>query len=323
MKKALLGLAVALAALSLSLPALAAWPEKPLTMYAVFAPGGSLDSSARGLAAAAEKLLGQPIVVTTKEGAAGTTGLGVLANDKPDGYTLAAATSTGILRVPMSLKVPYKPLASFTNIFAYAAPPTATVVMPDSPFKTFKDLVEFARKNPGKVRYSTAGVGSPMHLCMAVIGIKEKINWIHVPFKGSAPAETALMGGHVEACSTGDLDKVVTGQLKPLVVHTKERMKQFPDVPTLMDLGYNYFNDTLFSIFGPAGMDPAVVKRLEDAFDKAVDAPEFRKVCDQFALVPVKVRSAEYTKFLKDQWPIQVDILKSLELIKEPASAPK
>ena len=318
----ILGLAVCLV-LSLTTAALAEYPEKSITMYVVFAPGGSMDSSARGLTAGAEKVLGQPLVIVTKDGGGGTVGLGVLAGDEPDGYTIAAATSTGILRIPLRRKVPYKPLASFTPIFAYAAVASATVVRPDSPFNSMANLIDYAKKNPGKVKYATAGAGSPMHLVMAVIGMKEGINWIHIPFKGSSPAETALLGGHVDVVSTGDLDKAISGQLKTLCVHTKERMDVLPKVPTTLELGYNYYNDTLFAVYGPAGMDPAVVKKLEDAFEKAVDMEPFQKVAKQFGLVPVKMKSAEYKKFLEEGWPQQVEILTNLKLIKAPATQPK
>ncbi len=303
--------------------ALAEYPEKPITMYVVFSPGGSMDSSARGLVAGAEKILGEPVVIVTKDGGGGTVGLGVLAGDKPDGYTIAAATSTGILRIPLRRKVPYKPLASFTPIVAYAGVATATVVRPDSPFKTMQDLIDYAKKNPGKVTYGTAGAGTPMHLVMAVIGMREGIEWIHVPFKGSSPAETALLGGHVDVVSTGDMDKALSGQLRALCVHTKDRMPELPDVPTTLELGFDYYNDTLFAVYGPAGMDPAKVKTLEDAFLKAVDMEPYRKVAKQFGLIPVKMGSDEYKRFLENSWPEQEKILKDLKLIEKAATEPR
>jgi tripartite-type tricarboxylate transporter receptor subunit TctC len=282
-----------------------------------------MDSSARGLSAGAEKVLGEPIVIVTKDGGGGTVGLGVLANDKPDGYTIAAATTTGILRVPLRRKVPYKPLADFTPIIAYASVASATVVTPDSQFDTMRELIDYAKEHPGEIKYATAGAGSPMHLVMAYIGIKEGIEWIHVPFKGSAPAETALLGGHVDVVSTGDLDKAITGQLKTLCVHTKERMDVLPDAPTTIELGYDYYNDTMFAIYGPAGMDPEVVKTLEDAFAKAVDMEPFQKVAERFGLVPIKVKSAELKKFLEEGWPQQVELLTEMGLIEEPATEPR
>lgn len=327
MSKGLKTLTVVLSALALvtflGQTAGAEYPEKPITMYVVFSPGGSLDTSARGLAAGAEKVLGQPFVMVTKDGGTGTVGLALLANDKPDGYTLAAGTSTGIMRIPQFRKMTYKPLASFTNVYAYASPPSCLAVKADSPYKSLKDLVEEARKNPGKVKYSTTGAGSPMHLVMAYIGMKEKVDWVHVPFKGSAPAETAALGGHVDAVSTGDMNMVLSGQLRALAMYTKDRYYRLKDVPTTVELGYNYYNDTYFAIYGPAGMDPAVVKKLENAFDKALDMAPWEKVVETFGMVTVKMGSAEYTKLLNESWDKETEIQKSLGLLKEVATPPR
>lgn len=307
----------------LSPAAMAEYPDKAITMYAVFSPGGSLDTSARALGSGLEKILGQPVVIVTKDGGAGTVGLSVLAADKPDGYTLAAATSTGIMRIPMNRKVTYKPLVSFTNIFAYAAPPSGFFVKPGSPYKTFKDLVEYARKNPGKVKYSTAGAGTPMHLIMEVIAEKEGVKWVHVPYKGSAPAETAAMGGHVDGVSSGDMNQVLAGQLRALLMYTKDRYPRVPDAPTTVELGYGYYNNTVFSVFGPAGMDPAVVKKLEDALEQCLTMPEWKKFEDTFGMQTVRMKSAEYTKFLEDAWNQEAELQKKLGLITEPATAPR
>jgi tripartite-type tricarboxylate transporter receptor subunit TctC len=303
--------------------AIAEYPVKPITMYCVFSPGGTGDTSIRVLGAEAEKTLGQPIMVVTKDGGTGTVGLALLAAEKPDGHTLAMGTSTGIVRVPMARKVTYKPLASFTNIYAYAAVASGLMVRPDSPFKTFKDLVEYARQNPSKVTYSTLGAGSPMHLIMEVIAMKEKIKWVHVPYKGTAPAETAAMGGHVDAVSAGDMHNALNGQLRPLLMHTKDPYDKLPGVPTTMQLGYNCYNDTLLAVYGPAGMDPAVVKRLEDALEKAQGTPAWKQWIDQFGCVSLKMRSAEYTRFLEEAWDREIAIQKALGLITEPATEPR
>jgi tripartite-type tricarboxylate transporter receptor subunit TctC len=318
-----LGVSVFLILAAFTSVAMAEYPEKPITMYCVFSPGGTGDTSIRVLAAGAEKTLGQPITVATKDGGTGTVGLALLATQEPDGYTLSMGTSTGIVRVPLARKVTYKPLASFTNIYAYAAVASGVLVRPDSPFKTFKDLVEYARKNPGKVTYSTVGAGSPMHLIMEVIAMKEKIKWVHVPYKGTAPAETAALGGHVDAVSAGDVHKALSGQLRALVMHTKDPYEKLPNVPTTMQLGYNCYNDTLLAVYGPAGMDPAVVKKIEDALEKAQRLPAWKKWIDQFGCVSMNMRSAEYTKFLEEAWDREIGIQKALGLITEPASAPR
>jgi tripartite-type tricarboxylate transporter receptor subunit TctC len=158
---------------------------------------------------------------------------------------------------------------------------------------------------------------------MQVIGMKEKINWVHVPYKGTAPAETAALGGHVDAVSAGDVNKALSGQMRCILMHTKDRHEKFPDVPTTMDLGYNYYNDTLISVFGPARMDPAVVKKLEDAFAKSQDTPAWKQWIEQFGLVSIKMRSAEYTKFLQESWDRETEIQKALGVITEPATPPR
>jgi tripartite-type tricarboxylate transporter receptor subunit TctC len=303
--------------------ALAEYPEKTITVYCVFPPGGTVDTSMRALLPGMEQALGKNIVVTTKDGGTGTVGLALLAGEKPDGYTLAVGTSTAIIRVPLSRKMTYKPLSSFTFIYAHAAVASGLAVRPDSPFKTFKDLVEYARKNPGKVTYSTMGAGSPLHVIMQVIGMKEKINWVHVPYKGTAPAETAAMGGHVDAVSAGDMHNVLNGQLRALLMHTKERFAPLPDVPTTIELGYNYYNDTLVSFFGPAGMEPAVVRKLEDAIAKAQETPAWKQWIEQFGMVSLSMRSAEYTKFLEESWNREIEIQRALGLITEPATPPR
>jgi tripartite-type tricarboxylate transporter receptor subunit TctC len=320
-----LALALVVLGLTSGLAVAADFPTKSVTMYIPFSAGGSMDSSSRVLAAGAEKVLGKPFVMINKTGGGGTVALGVLVNEKPDGYTLSAATSTGIFRIPVQRKVPYKPLADFTHIFAYAAVSSGVVVKPDSPWNTWQDFIAYAKKNPGKVKYSTTGAGSPMHISMEVAAEKEGIKWIHVPYKGSMPSITAVLGGHVDACSSGPkfVSMVQQGQLKVLGVHTGERMAEFPNVPTFVELGYNYINDTYFAVEGPAGMDPAVVKKLEDAFAKSVDTPEFKAMAKKFALQPLKIGSAEYTKILNEGWPKQVEIFKNLGRIKEAATQPR
>jgi tripartite-type tricarboxylate transporter receptor subunit TctC len=162
-----------------------------------------------------------------------------------------------------------------------------------------------------------------MHLIMEVIAMKEKIKLIHVPYKGTAPAETACMGGHVDAVSAGDMHNALNGQLKPLLMHTKDRYDRLPDVPTTIELGYNYYNDTLLAVYGPAEMDSAVVKKLEDALDKAQEAPAWRQWLEQFGMVTLKMRSAEFTKFLEEAWDREIGIQRALGLVSEPATQPR
>ncbi|MBW1723322.1 MAG: tripartite tricarboxylate transporter substrate binding protein [Deltaproteobacteria bacterium] len=305
--------------------AFAEYPDKPITILVAFAAGGSVDTTVRALAAGAEKILGQPVIIENRPGGGGSVALAVLKGASPDGYTLAGATSTAIVRVPQRRKVPYFPLKSFTPIFAYAQPPSAVVVKTDAPWKTFKELVEYARKNPGKVKYSTAGAGSFMHMAMEMVKVQEGIRWIHIPYKGTMPALTALLGGHVDACSAGPqfVGMVKSGKVRILAVQTKERMEEFPDVPAFPELGYSWYNNTLFSIFGPAGMAPEIVKKLEATFMKVAQTEKFKKILKQYAMVITNLGSKEYKDFLEKSWPEETEVLKKLGLIKKPATSPR
>ncbi len=314
-----------LALLSLSLShAKAEYPERPITMDVAFAPGGSMDMASRAMAAAAEKYLGKPIIVDNKGGGGGTVALALVANAKPDGYTLCAGTSTGIVRAPQMQKVTYKPLKSFTPIIGYATPQNAIVVRSDASWKTLKELLDYAKKNPNKIKYSTTGVGSAQHHAMAYLEHQEKMKWIHVPYKGSADAMTALLGGHVDVCSSGPehVPYARAGQVRILAYTEEKRNPKQPEVPTLKELGYDFVNETVFSIFGPAGLPADVEAKLESAFTKAKDSPEVKTVMDKLDLLPVYYNSKEYDRFLKESWTRLERTLKETGLIKEPATQP-
>src|SRR5208337_11078 len=205
------------------------------------------------------KYLGKPFVIENRGGGGGAVALAVVANAKPDGYTLCATPDVAIIDTPLMQKVTFKPLKSFVPVMAHsAAEHTALVVRSDAPWKTFKEFIEYAKKNPNKVKYSTAGIGTGMHVAMEIIAHKEGIKWTHVPYKGAAPALTALLGGHVDACSAGlgYQPHVQAGSVRMLADHGLKRQVAFPNVPTLMELGYGYSNDTVHGIVGPVGLPP-------------------------------------------------------------------
>jgi tripartite-type tricarboxylate transporter receptor subunit TctC len=302
----------------------AEYPDRPITMYVTFAAGGSMDMSTRAISAAAEKILGQPIMVENKGGGGGTVALALLANVKPDGYTLCGATDSGIIRAPQMQKVTYKPLKDFTPLIAYAQPFNAILVKKDAPWKSMKELIEYAQKNPNKIKYSTGGVGTGMHHGMAVVERVAGIKWIHVPYKGNADALTALLGGHVDVCSAGPegYPHERAGTIRILAIAESKRNPKYPDIPTLKELGYDFANDAFFSIVGPAGLPPDIVKKLESAFTKAAESKEVKTVIDKLDLVPVLYVGKEYDDHLKSYWPRMEKSLKEIGLIKESATNP-
>lgn len=302
----------------------ATYPERPITVYVAFTPGGSMDLTTRALCSAAEKFLRTTFVIEYKPGGGGTVAPTIVSTAKPDGYLLCAATSTGIIRAPHFQRVSFKPLGSFTPICAFASPQNATVVKSDAPWKTHAELVEYARRNPGKLKYSSAGVGTAMHHAMEFVKFKDKLDIVHVPYTGSKDALVALLGGHVDICSSGPehAPYVRSGEVRVLAYHQATRNPKNPDVPTLKELGYDFVNETVFSILGPANLPEDVVKKLEDAFFKAKDNPEFKKVLDNLDMIPVFMGSKEYSEYLRNMWYKLEKSLKETGLIKESATKP-
>jgi tripartite-type tricarboxylate transporter receptor subunit TctC len=279
-------LIVASAALP-ALPGLAraqgAYPNRPITLVVPWPAGGSTDRHLRTLAEIAGKHLGQNIIIENKPGAGGTLGPSTVAQTaKPDGYTLTQYP-LGLLRIPHMQKVAWHPINDFTHIIGVSGYTFGFTVRADSPYKTFNDYIEAARKNPGKLDYGSTGIGSSPHLLMEEVAGNAKVQLTHVPFKGNADLQQALLGGHVQAQSdaTG-WDKFVDGgQMRLLVTFGEQRTKRWPDVPTAKDLGYGVVSSSPYGIAGPKGMDPAVVKTLHDAFKKAMDDPKHLEVLAQ------------------------------------------
>ncbi len=279
------------------------YPTKQISMLVTFAPGGTLDASVRLLAIKAEKILGQPMIISNNGGGAGSVALGIVKNQKPDGYNLTACTSTGLIRLPQFRALPYTH-DDFVPIMHFASVNTGVVVKSDTPFKTFKDLLEYARKNPGKVNYATSGVGSPMHLAMEFVARKENIQWTHVPYPGGAPGLAAVLGGHVTAMSdsTEWLPHVKEGTLRLLVSHGELRMRSFPNVPTLRDLGYDFINESVFIIAAPKGIPAPILNKLDDSFHKAMQDPEFVDLITKMEFNISYRNSADTMKYLVDNY---------------------
>ncbi len=258
------------------------YPSKPVNLLVGYPAGGTTDLSARALALAASKVLGQPVVILNKPGGASSVAVASLKNEKPDGYTIGILPSGAVLGQHMR-KVPYDSAKDFTPIMQYAVYLYALVVRADSPWKSCKEFIEFAKASPGKIRYGTGGSGTPQHLVMERLALKEKIKWTHIPFPGGGPAVTALLGGHVEAAPGTSEWKphVEAGTLRLLAVFGEKRMIDFPDVPTLLELGYDIIAPSLLCIVGPKGVSPQSVQILHGAFKKAMEDPAFINVCKQ------------------------------------------
>lgn len=250
------------------------FPSKPITLICPWPAGGGTDIHLRTLAELASKRLGQNVVVENRPGNAGMNGPATMAKTaKPDGYTISQLAITAF-RLPHMRKVEWDPLEDFTYIVGLAGYTFGIVVKADSPFKTFGDLIAYAKANPGKLSYATPGSGTSLHLAMEEIGAKAGVQFLHVPFKGQAEGMSALLGGHVMAQvdSTGWARQVDAGAARLLATLGDRRTRW--GAPTVKELGVDTVSNSPYGLVGPKGMDPKVVKILHDAFKSASEDPQ-------------------------------------------------
>jgi len=279
-----------------------AYPSRPVTLIVPWPPGGSTDRHLRGLAEIASKYLGQNIVVENKPGGGGTIGPSQMAlSAKPDGYTISQFPM-GMLRIPHMQKSPWNPLTDFTYVIGVTGYTFGLTVRADSPYKSFNDYIEAARKEPGKIDYASTGIGTTPHLNIEEVAMNAKVTLNHVPFKGNADSTQALLGGHVMAQSdaTGWDKYVDGGQMRLLVTFGETRTKRWPTVPTAKELGYGVVSTSPYGLVGPKGMDPAVMKTLHDAFKKAIDDPKHLELLAQLSQDVWYLNSEDYAKWVRD-----------------------
>lgn len=254
------------------------YPTRPITFIVPIPPGGSADASCRLISKEAEKFLGQPIVVVNKPGGSFAIAIAAIASSKPDGYTIGYAGHPGMFVTPLTKTVPYHPVRDIREIMQFGYLNIGVTVKGDSPFTNFVDIVAWARQHPNKLTYGSAGVGSFGHLALEQLAKKENVQFNHIPFKGSAETQVALLGGHI-LVATGDFNysSLESGQIRLVFLITESPSPDYPKTPILRDLGYNIPAPTMLNIAGPKGMPDDVVKRLDDAFSKAMKEPTFIK----------------------------------------------
>jgi tripartite-type tricarboxylate transporter receptor subunit TctC len=273
----------------------------------------------RALCSATSKALGQPVVVENKAGAAGMLGLKAMVSAKPDGYTVGQIPIS-VTRFSQLGTVAINPLKDITYLARTSGQTFGIATLATSPWKDLKALVAHAKANPGKVTYGSSGVGGATHVGMEEFALAAGVSFNHIPFKGGADALQALLGGHVDllADSSSWAVHVTSGKLKLLATWGEQRTAQFKDAPTLKDSGYNVVVDAPNGVGAPAGLDPAIAKRLRDAFAVATQSAEFKAACDKID-APVLFLSGEnyerYAQQTMDKEKMLIERLKLKELI--------
>jgi tripartite-type tricarboxylate transporter receptor subunit TctC len=292
------------AATSLALPTWVraqAFPSRPVRYICPWPAGGSTDAVIRAFAESAAKTLGQPVIVDNKPGAGGMLGANELVSAKPDGHTLSQLPH-GVFRIPHMQKTTFDTLKDFSWIACLTGYTFGLVVPTDSPIKSIKDLVDYAKANPDKFTYGHTGIGTSPHLAVEEFAQRAGIKLTHVPFKGNADNMQAILGGHTMAASdaTGWAPHVASGKLRLLATYGSKRSKRWPDVPTLDELGYKTVSDSPFGVCGPKGMEPAVVRTLQDAFKKTLEDPAVLATLDKFDQSVIYMDSETYTRWARE-----------------------
>jgi tripartite-type tricarboxylate transporter receptor subunit TctC len=259
------------------------YPRQPIRLVVGFASGGISDVLARAIAAKMSVNLGQQVVVENKPGAGTTIAADTVARAAPDGYTIFLQDiTTHAINASLYAKLPYDSIKDFSMIGTVASTPLMLVVHPSSPAKTVKELVALMKSQPGKHSYGSSGNGTILHLSGELLKTNGALDVQHIPYKGSSPATQAILSNEVSFVFSTMPPAVANaraGKLRALAVTTPKRVGAAPDVPTMMEAGIDGFEIVLYSgILGPKGMDPAIVRKLNAEFTKAVNSDEIRKV---------------------------------------------
>ncbi len=291
------------------------YPNKPVKILVGYTPGGAVDAGVRPLSRVLETLLGQPIIIEYKPGAAGGVAMEMISKMQPDGYTLHYFDSGPLTVAPHLTKVGYNVQNSFTHLGHICGSGSMLAVHPSTPFKSVAEVIALARAEPAKWSYGTSGVTGPHHLSGELFKSVTGAPLLHIPYKGGGPAMTDLMGGQVPMLFTSlapAVGAVKSGRIRPLAVTSPKRSTAFPDVPTMDEVGLKGFDSTAwYGIIGPAGLPAEVVTRFSAALQKAgQDKAMVDQInatgCETEILTPavtvekVRIDSAKWGKVIKD-----------------------
>lgn len=294
------------------------FPSRPITLIAPWPAGGSSDAIMRAFGQSASKILGVPVVIENKPGVGGTLGASAMVQAKPDGYTITQLP-LGIYRLPHMQNMPFNPVTDITHIVCLTGYTFGIACTADAPFKNLKEMVAYAKANPGKLEYGHTGTGTTPHLAIEEFSEKAGIKLNPIPFKGSAEIMQAILGGHIRVMSgtTEFAPHVQSGKLRLLATLGSQRNKAFPDVPTVKESGWDTITESPFGIGGPKNMDPAVVKVLHDAFKATLDDPEVKAALDKFFQPTIYMNTADYTAYAQRTFAAEKATIERLGLAKK------
>jgi len=314
--------ALALAALTLVLvqttSGFAEYPERPIRLVLPFPAGGAVDIVARVMAASMAEDLGKPILVENKSGAGGIVATDAVAKSAPDGYTILLTTPNHTINAALQPKLPYDSEKDVVPISVIATVPEVLVSNPNAPFKTFQEFIAYAKQNPGKLNYASAGVGTLPHLTMELLLQRLGIKVMHIPYRGAAPAMTDLLADVVQLkldTYATSHPQVTAGRLRMLGIASSHRSKLMPDIPTIAEMGLPGYKGNLWiGMMAPAGTPKAVIDKLAAASTKAAHAPNVVKRLQHDGVEPVGGTPAEMGALIAGEIPQWRDLAKAADI---------
>jgi tripartite-type tricarboxylate transporter receptor subunit TctC len=287
------------------MPAFAAFPDRVIKIIVPFAPGGGTDAIARVLAQEMAKDLGASIIIENKPGAGTIIGAQAVASAEADGYTLLMGSFAHAVNPSLNARLPFDPNKDFAPVALVARSPNIVVVNPKSSFRSIADLIAAAKAEPEKISYGTFGTGTSAHLAGEMFKHMAKVNMTMVPYKGSAPAITDLIGGQIQVMFTtvaSAASLIEGGQLRALAVTTVERSPAFPQLPTVAETGLSGFEaETWYGLFAPAKTPPDIIDRLNKSAAKAVQADGFKKLGVNEGLVLIAAPPDEFARYYRSE----------------------
>jgi tripartite-type tricarboxylate transporter receptor subunit TctC len=290
------------------------YPNKPIKLIVPLAAAGTGDTLARAVGEAMSKELGQPVVIENRPGAGGLVGTEFVANAPADGYTLLAVSPSHVINATLYSKAGYDPVKSFEPITLMAYTHQILVAHPSVPFNDLKGLIDYAKKNPGKLNYGSAGTGSATHLNMELFKSMAGVDIVHVPYKGSTQARQDVVGGQVQLAMDGLLPVLALikeGRLKGLALTSGHRSASAPEIPTMSEAGVpGYVSDTWYGLLAPAGTPKDVLAKLEQAAVKALKDPDVRARLTKAGAEPAGTSAAEFGKTIEREKPIWAKVVK-------------
>jgi tripartite-type tricarboxylate transporter receptor subunit TctC len=281
-----------------------AWPAKPISLIVPFAPGGTTDVLARAIGQELSAVLGQAVLVESKPGAGATLGADFVAKAKPDGYTFLMGAVHHTIASSVYKKLPYDFQKDLMPVSVVALVPNVLVVNPSVPARNVQELIALAKAQPGKFSYGSNGAGTAQHLIGSQFQTMGGVDILHVPYKGSGPLVTDLLGGQINMSFdtiTPVIQHIKAGKLRALAVTTSKRSAALPDVPSLDEAGFKGFNlGTWFGLLAPAATPQSIVERMHQEIAKIVAKPDFRKKMDEIGAEPVGNSPAQMARQIKD-----------------------